>query len=296
MSTTPGERRLETADFSLRVREEGKGPAVVLVHGWALDLEQFESLAELLRRSFRVLRFDRPGFGASTGVPSTENDLRAIGAVLAYAGGRGAIVAASQGGRAALRYALANSAAVAALVVDGVPLEGSVPGPRAEDVAPLAELAVLLRSGGLDAVRRALVEHPFFRLHGADAGSQARLHAMLERYPAADIAALAAATEPGVPTGRAAEPAPTPIDADPPNVAARLHELTMPVLVLNGEHDTAHRRLCGDALAYALPRAQRAIVRGAGHLVGLDRPDEYAALIAGFLYTHLQPTTPETLP
>jgi pimeloyl-ACP methyl ester carboxylesterase len=259
---------------ALRFRDEGAGPCVVLVHGWALDLEQWSFVAATLRDAFRVVRFDRPGFGRSGGVPSIEADTRAIATLVDALGlERVALVGASQGARSVLRFALERPDAVSALVLDGAPLEGALPGPRVEDTAPLEQLAALAAAGDLGAVRDALAVHPFFRLRSDDPGAAARLREMLQRYSGADLRPVA-------------PPAPV------PNVAARLAELQMPVLVMNGEFDTAHRRLAGDALAYGLPRAERAVLAGAGHLACLDRPGEYAGRLRDFLTRHL-PTSLE---
>ena len=52
----------------------------------------------------------------------------------------------------------------------------------------------------------------------------------------------------------------------PPVGAAALARLVKPVLVVNGEFDTLIRRRAGEALARALPLAERVVVPGAGHL------------------------------
>jgi pimeloyl-ACP methyl ester carboxylesterase len=296
--------RLQFEGATLNFRDEGRGPAVVLVHGWALDLEQWSQVAIALRDAFRVVRFDRPGFGRSGGAPSIEADTRAIAALVDGLGlGRVALVGASQGARSVLRYALDRPATVAALVLDGAPLEGALPGPRVEDTAPLDQLAALAAAGDLQAVRDALATHPFFMLRSADPGASARLREMLQRYSGADLgppprvsASPGTATAaPGGITASGAIAAPAASTAPAPNVAARLGELTMPALVLNGEFDTAHRRLAGDALAYGLPRAERAVLAGAGHLACLDRPGEYAGRLRDFLTLHLL-TPPEHTP
>jgi pimeloyl-ACP methyl ester carboxylesterase len=283
--------RLPFEGTTLNFRDEGGGPVVVLVHGWALDLEQWSQVASVLRDAFRVVRFDRPGFGRSGGSPSIEADTRAIAALVDGLGlARVALVGASQGARSVLRYALERPETVTALVLDGAPLEGALPGPRVEDTAPLDQLAAMAAAGNLQAVREALAIHPFFMLRSADPVASARLREMLQRYSGADLGPpLTAGTVPAHAIAPAAAP------ARAPNVAARLGELTMPALVLNGEFDTAHRRLAGDALAYGLPRAERAVLAGAGHLACLDRPGEYAGRLRDFLTLHLL-TPPEHSP
>jgi pimeloyl-ACP methyl ester carboxylesterase len=287
--------RLPFEGAPLHFRDEGAGPPIVLVHGWALDLEQWSQVAAALRDAFRVVRFDRPGFGRSGGSPSIEADTRAIAALVAGLGlGRVGLVGASQGARSVLRYALDSPATVAALVLDGAPLEGALPGPRVEDTAPLDQLAAMAAAGDLQAVRDALATHPFFMLRSAEPGAAARLREMLQRYSGADLGPPPRASASRT-VGSAPAPVPVRTPAPAPNVAARLDELTMPVLVLNGEYDTAHRRLAGDALAYGLPRAERAVLAGAGHLACLDRPGEYAGRLRDFLTLHLL-TPPEHTP
>lgn len=46
-------------------RDEGKGKVVLLLHGWGATLATFDTLAESLRKNYRVVRFDFPGFGGS---------------------------------------------------------------------------------------------------------------------------------------------------------------------------------------------------------------------------------------
>jgi len=51
----------------LCVRDVGQGPVIVLLHGWPLSHQMWEyQLSELPRRGFRVVTYDRRGFGASS--------------------------------------------------------------------------------------------------------------------------------------------------------------------------------------------------------------------------------------
>jgi len=44
----------------------GKGPVVILVHGWGDDLINFNKLQKTLANSYKVISLDLPGFGKST--------------------------------------------------------------------------------------------------------------------------------------------------------------------------------------------------------------------------------------
>lgn len=45
--------------------DQGKGPIILLLHGWQQNLGTFDQLNGLLEKDFRVIRLDFPGFGES---------------------------------------------------------------------------------------------------------------------------------------------------------------------------------------------------------------------------------------
>jgi pimeloyl-ACP methyl ester carboxylesterase len=53
-------------DVSLRYREVGRGPAVVLIHGYSRSLVDWATLADALGTAHRVVVFDVRGFGKSS--------------------------------------------------------------------------------------------------------------------------------------------------------------------------------------------------------------------------------------
>src|SRR5713226_5942951 len=71
----PEDLYIEINGARLRYRDEGKGSAVVFVHGWALDLDMWETQAAALAAAYRVVRLDRRGFGLSSGDPSLVDDV-----------------------------------------------------------------------------------------------------------------------------------------------------------------------------------------------------------------------------
>lgn len=255
MSTaiTP-DRLLAREGARLRWRLEGSGPAIVLLHGWALDLDYWNLVVPVLARHFSVLRFDRAGFGLSQGEPDLHRNVPDLHALLREAGvARAVLVGMSQGARLAMHFSLAHPGQVRGLVLDGAPAFD------AEPELPMAEFRRLLQEAGAQALRAAIRSHPVMQLLGTGADARAQLDVLLARYTGADLL-----------QARGSVP--------PPQVA----EIRAPVLLLNGIGDSTSRHMAADRLAAALPRATRRTLAKAGHLAALDDPEGYAREVIAF--------------
>jgi len=262
------DRYLEVAGARLRYRDEGRGPAIVFVHGWTLDLDMWDPQAAALSDSHRIVRFDRRGFGLSSGQPSLAHDIADLDELCGRLSlGEIALVGMSQGARAALGFAAAAPAHVRALVLDGPP--DLHPEAGAGDV-PVEEYRALVRTHGIDAFRRAWAMHPLMQPRTRDERAHDLLRSMIARYRALDLIEGAA--------GAAAISA-----------WAFVESLSAPVLVITGEHDAASRVRAADALAARMPHAGRAVIPDAGHLANLDNPATYNRVIREFVDRHLAP-------
>jgi 3-oxoadipate enol-lactonase len=146
--TLPGAR--------LAYQDEGDGPAVVLVHGFGLDMRMWDPQVDHLAARFRVVRYDCRGFGASGPFDPAIGYTHAADllSLLDYLGVERAVLAGlSFGGRIALQTALAAPGRVTGLalldaVLDGVPWDP-------ESAAGLDETARQVREHGLLAGRAA---------------------------------------------------------------------------------------------------------------------------------------------
>ncbi|MCP3138577.1 alpha/beta fold hydrolase [Pyxidicoccus xibeiensis] len=80
----------------------GKGPTVLLVHGWGADSSSLYSMARpLSQQGFRVVAFDAPAHGASPGNLTTMTEfVTAVGGVMDELGELHAVVSHSLGGLA----------------------------------------------------------------------------------------------------------------------------------------------------------------------------------------------------
>lgn len=256
---------LETAGARLRFRDEGSGPCVVFIHGWTLDLDLWNPQARCLRDSLRVVRWDRRGFGYSSGRPSLASDVLDFATLCRHLGiERTALVGMSQGARVALRAASRGAPAVTRIVLDGPPPNELILGIDAESDVPLEPFRTLVRSRGIVAFRERWSRHPMMQLRTKERAAQLLLARMIARYPGLDLK----------------DPEATPADGVQ---EAALTAVRMPTLIINGKEDAPTRRRAGSWLARKLPNAERILLTNAGHLPNLDTPRAYNAALAAFL-------------
>src|SRR5215831_5927245 len=269
-AATPGascvDRYFSADGIRLRYRDEGSGPALVLVHGWTLDLTMWDLQVAALRDAFRLVRFDRRGHGESGGVPAPALDALDLAALCRHLGlDRVALLGMSQGARGVLGFAAAEPGRVSCLMLDGVP--DFELGRGADDDVPLDEYRARVRSGGVAAFRRAWAAHPLMQLRTSNPERRALLEAMIHRYPARDLLQ-------------------DPVSAAPAAPAAAPAAVRAPALLISGACDVARRVEAAARLCRQLPRAEHAVIPGAGHLPNLDHPEHYEALCRTFLARH----------
>jgi pimeloyl-ACP methyl ester carboxylesterase len=232
------------------------------VHGWAIDLDMWTPQFAALAGRYRLIAFDRRGFGFSSGTAGIDHDLADIEELLAKLDlDSVAIVGMSQGARVALRWALRSPGATRCLILDGPPRDILAVG-RPEGEVTLATYRELVREQGIEAFRKQWLQHPLMRLYTNEPRAHALLREMVGRYPGHDLMGDETAQLPGI---------------------GSLQRLDLPILIVNGEHDTAVRIGAGAELARALPHAQLAIIPGAGHLSNLDNPGAYNQALDQFL-------------
>lgn len=245
-------------------------PRLVLVHGFTQGPRSWDPVVERLGAvpgptGLDVARLTLPGHGGAGAVDST---FEAAAAALAEEGGPGTWVGYSLGGRLALRVALDRPDLVERLVLLGASPGLADPCERAARVARDETLAAGLERRGVDEFLAGWLRQPLFeRLGDSAAGLEER-----RLNTAAGLASVLRRFSPG-----AQEP-----------LWDRLGELTMPVLLMAGEHDTAFIAVAF-RMATALPAAEVSIVPGAGHAAHLERPEAFAALLDRFLTRPVEP-------
>jgi 2-succinyl-6-hydroxy-2,4-cyclohexadiene-1-carboxylate synthase len=233
---------------------------VVLVHGFTQTLAAWGVVGERLARRWEVVRVDLPGHGRSGRVRVGFGEAAEL---VGRAGGTGAYVGYSLGGRLCLRLALDRPDLVRALVLVGASPGIADPAARAERRQADEALAGRIERDGVAAFLDRWLAGPLFATLPEAAAARADRLANTAQGLASALRRLG----PG-----AQEP-----------LWDRLADLAPPTLLVAGALDAKFAAIAREMAAAAGPAARVALVPGAGHAVHLERPDETAALVEAFL-------------
>jgi 3-oxoadipate enol-lactonase len=245
----------------------GRGSPVVLLHGGNLDRRMWDAQFIPLAQEHRVIRYDLRGFGKSGPADSPfqhHEDLRAL--LVALHVPRASLVGLSGGGRIAIDFALAYPEMVDRLVLAAPGLSGwqysradtafFPEARRARDRGDAAGLGIAWLGS---AYMRPAMEHselvPSLREMAANNGTNwmgLLKHGNLER------------------------------DADPPALH-RTALLRAPILLVVGTRDVPDIQGIADTLAAHAPNLRRETFQGAGHMVNMEQPQRFTALVRDFL-------------
>jgi 2-hydroxy-6-oxonona-2,4-dienedioate hydrolase len=248
----------------------GDGPPFVMIHAGVADSRQWANEFAHFAGRFQVVRYDMRGYGQSEPVEGEFSHLGDLQAVLAHLSivQPAVVMGCSMGGGLAMEYALAHPAAMRALIMVGSGPPGltlDVPTP-----AKFADAEAAYNAGDLDRVAELETQIWF----DGEGRTQEQVDPAMRRL-AYDMNRLALAHE-AKQLGKRLPDAATP-------AAERLAELSLPVLVIAGSHDTPYILAAADYMVEKLPAARKVTIKDAAHLPNLDHPDEFRGIVEAFL-------------
>ena len=267
------------------------GRPVLLLHGigggrqaWG-DADQATGAA-LAAAGFTVLAVDFPGYGLSSRIePFDLAGLACKVVALVDSSGLGpaVLVGHSMGGMVAQEVAATAPQAVAGLVLASTSPAFGKPGGDWQTEFLRSRCAPLDAGLGMAGLATLLV--PTMVAPSTAAGSLAA--AIPAAIPAGIAAAMAAAMAmmAAVPeaTYRSAVAALVSFDR-----RANLPLITVPTLVITGEHDRTAAPEVARRMAERIAGAQAVVVPGAGHLLPIEQPQAFHAAVLAFLAAHPQ--------
>lgn len=248
----------------LRYRVEGDGDWMVLIHGVGGRLEQWDLFVEQLGGAYRTLRFDQRGMGES-GKPAGPYHIDdfvadAVGLMDALGVDRCILAGCSLG----------------ALVAQGVALAHPE---RLEKLILLAGIA-----GRTDEEKRLVLERLAIVQNGIPGqhfeNSVARW--FTDEFRAAHPDVIAAYAESNRKNDPQAYAAAYGVLATT-DFADRLHEITLPTLIITGEHDKGSNPRMARLMAQRMPNARAVILPRLRHSLLIEGPGQVLAEVRPFL-------------
>jgi 3-oxoadipate enol-lactonase len=251
------------ANGTVNAAQSGKGPPLFLLHSLLSDRASFDGIAPHLSQSFRVLVPELPGFGKSAvvagGLAAVAD--RMAEAIKDAAGDEEAIVLGNgYGGFVALQMAIRHPSLATKYILADCGAAFSEPGREA-----FRNMAAAAKAKGLAAITDVAMRRlfaPEFQAQHPEL-MRNRREAFLKTDPQVFRAACGALAE---------------LDLRP-----ELNKVTVPVLVLVGEHDEATPPPMSHELAAGLPNAYLEIIPGCAHVPQLQSPGKFLEAIGDFL-------------
>ena len=269
-------RFLDYEGLSVHYKDEGTGPALLLLHGTSSSLHAWDSWVESLREDFRIVRLDLPNFGLTgpppKGTASLEDQFTTLDALLDHLGIEQVAVAGnSLGGLIAWRYAAHAPSRVIQLIL--INSAGAPPADAATETERRSSIFDLARNPILGPLLtrltpRFLVRDGLEQVYFDDSLISPELvdrHYDLLLREGNRIALLRALQNRG------------------PARSELLPTLPQPALVQWGEEDPWIPLSAGKRLAEALPQGRLVVYPDIGHVPMEEAPSKSAADARAFL-------------
>ncbi|MER2268514.1 alpha/beta fold hydrolase [Methylobacterium oxalidis] len=276
---------LQVGAVRLHYRDQGTGDPIILLHGNAVTGDDFDTsgIAERLRATYRVIVFDRPGFGHSTrprGQLWTASEQAALihAALLQLGVQRAVVVGHSWGTLVALALAERHPTGTAGLVL----ISGYYfPTPRLDSLMVAPAATPLLG----DVLRYTI--SPLFGWLTMPAMKRAMFapSPVTERFEREYSSAMA--LRPWQIRATASDGALMVMDAS--RLSGRYGALSVPVAIVAGDGDKIVEPDQAQRLQRAVPSGTVDVVEGAGHMVhhvATDRVVEVIAQLAKAAFPH----------
>jgi len=247
----------------------GDGPALVLLHGWGLNVRVWDGLTAALCDRFRIIVVDLPGHGRSVWLPersSLEGQAAQVSETVAAIAAEYSLLGWSLGGQVALQLAAAQRAVDRQVLIAATPR--LTVGPDWPHGAPPERLSA--QAEGLETdYRRTVSDFLELQVRGSAGSAEAleQLRAALFAHGYPGVAALARDLQLLRET----------------DLRPRLGDIIQPTLVIAGQYDRVTLPAASHALAHGLPNARYVEIRRAAHAPFLSHLPELSALIRDFL-------------
>ena len=246
---------------SIYYETRGSGNVIILIHDGLLPSDVWDAQSDYFSKDYRVVRYDRRGYGRSS--PSTVQfshleDLDALVTQLKI--DSACIIGASSGGGLAIDFTLKFPQKVTSLVLVGAVVGGfsytrhftTRGGHLPSDIKESQKVMLYFVS-----------EDPYSIYYENTAAKQKAIELAI-KYPQRDFAAHK-------------------YDLKAVPALRRLNEIKVPALILAGEFDIPDVHAHAGAINAGIRNSRRMVIPRAGHLIHLEQPGIFNEIVADFL-------------
>jgi pimeloyl-ACP methyl ester carboxylesterase len=256
--------RAEVNGYSVAYQDAGKGPPLVLLHGFLCDSRCWRRQLEDLSDQFRVVAWDALGAGSSSDPPDpfTITDwaqclaqfLNLVGIERAY------VLGLSWGGVLAQEFYRLYPARVLRLILADTYAgwKGSLPQPACEK-----RLERCFLESSLPPDKFVPLWVPEFFTEGASPDLKEEMSAVVSDFHPLGFRLMAKSLD----------------DTDTTDL---LPNIGVPTLVLWGDDDRRSPMNIAEQLRDAIPNAALAVIANAGHVSNMEQPEEFNAQVRRF--------------
>ena len=237
---------------------------LILMHDGVVDSSVWDGVWPTLCKEFRVIRYDRRGYGRSPLATDWYSETNDLSSLMQQTKTKHAIlVASSHGGGVALDFAIQHPQAVDQLILVGAEVSGLNHSQHFTSRG-IAMSTPMFSNDIAGFVNNVVADRYLLAANHAEA--QTRHRAILTKFP----------------------PNPARFNyITPPRPALQLASgIQLPTLLLVGDADIADVHAQAGALEAAIPRATRVVLKDCGHLMYLEHPEAFCATIRDFIATN----------
>jgi pimeloyl-ACP methyl ester carboxylesterase len=248
----------------------GEGHTVVLIHAGKLDRRMWEDQFEKFSKHYKVVRYDVRGYGKSEIPQKPYSDVEDLCSLLKFLNiDKACLVGLSMGGKIAIDFALQHPEMADVLI----PVAPDLSGFNWSDEKIIQGYQSILETARDEGESKAVeiwLKFPLFApaMKKPEVGVRVRklvkenshvflLNPLLRRQVK-------------------------------PKAMGRLLEIKAPTLIIVGEKDVSDVLAIADILEKGIKGAQKIMIPGSGHLVNMEKPEEFNRIVPDFLSEHLR--------
>ena len=239
----------------------GKGPDIVFIHDGLVHREIWDDQFSSFSKNYRVIRYDRRGYGKSTPATETHSAVEDLNNLLDHLDvDKTVLIAMSSGGRLAIDYTLRYPRRVHSLILVGAVVGGfpytqhfySRGGHMPTDLSDMEKRMLYY-----------VFDDPY-EIYSENRAAKEKVKNLITRNPRKThhFAARPTSGQPAI---------------------MRLDEIDVPTLILVGEYDIPDVHAHAGAINAGIRNSKRDIIPGAGHLIPIEQPALFNQAVITFL-------------